>query len=139
MSATETPRSRLPLSHSVSPAAALVLAIVSSFSPPSFQDFRGFWDSKFGAKKEPEQNGEAANGSVKKRTPDLAIYEQFEQQVCLCPCISMLPPPLWRSNACVHAGVLGLSCSLDPRSGFYCFRPDSRRCAPRRFAMGVLM
>jgi katanin p60 ATPase-containing subunit A1 len=54
---------------------------VRSFS----QDFKGFWESRFGGKKEPEQqNGHAngeANGSVRKRTSDLAVYEQFEQQV----------------------------------------------------------
>jgi katanin p60 ATPase-containing subunit A1 len=48
-------------------------------------DFKGFWESRFGGKKEqePEQNGHAngvANGSVRKRTSDLAVYEQFEQQ-----------------------------------------------------------
>ncbi|OEL31720.1 hypothetical protein BAE44_0007261, partial [Dichanthelium oligosanthes] len=39
--------------------------------------------ARFGGKKEPEQNGHAngeANGSVRKRTADLAVYEQFEQQ-----------------------------------------------------------
>lgn len=49
-----------------------------------FQDFKGFWESRFGGKKEPEENGHAgaaANGSVRKRTEDLAVYEQFEQQV----------------------------------------------------------
>ncbi|GJN17624.1 hypothetical protein PR202_gb04705 [Eleusine coracana subsp. coracana] len=46
-------------------------------------DFKGFWESRFGGKKEPEQNGHAdagTNGSVRKRTEDLAVYEQFEQQ-----------------------------------------------------------
>uniref|UniRef100_A0A0A9D914 AAA+ ATPase domain-containing protein n=1 Tax=Arundo donax TaxID=35708 RepID=A0A0A9D914_ARUDO len=47
-------------------------------------DFKGFWESRFGGKKEPEQNGghadAGANGSVRKRTSDLAVYEQFEQQ-----------------------------------------------------------
>ncbi|KAG2591758.1 hypothetical protein PVAP13_5NG504000 [Panicum virgatum] len=48
-------------------------------------DFKGFWESRFGGKKErePEQNGSAngeANGSAPKRTADLAVYEQFEQQ-----------------------------------------------------------
>jgi hypothetical protein len=57
------------------------------FSP---QDFKGFWESRFGGKKEPEQNGHAngeSNGSAPKRTADLAVYEQFEQQVrtLLCP------------------------------------------------------
>jgi len=54
--------------------------------PPFPQDFKGFWESRFGGKKErePEQNGSAngeANGSAPKRTADLAVYEQFEQQV----------------------------------------------------------
>ncbi|CAD6236724.1 unnamed protein product [Miscanthus lutarioriparius] len=74
----------------------LPAAVVSRF-PPSLsarhvdsrllvrspQDFKGFWESRFGGKKEPEQNGHAngeANGSVRKRTSDLAVYEQFEQQ-----------------------------------------------------------
>uniref|UniRef100_K3XQS4 AAA+ ATPase domain-containing protein n=1 Tax=Setaria italica TaxID=4555 RepID=K3XQS4_SETIT len=46
-------------------------------------DFKGFWESRFGGKKEPEQNGSAngdANGAAPKRTADLAVYEQFEQQ-----------------------------------------------------------
>ncbi|CAL4954499.1 unnamed protein product [Urochloa decumbens] len=50
-------------------------------------DFKGFWESRFGGRKEqgPEQNGHAngeANGSgaAPKRTADLAVYEQFEQQ-----------------------------------------------------------
>ncbi|CAL4961325.1 unnamed protein product [Urochloa decumbens] len=49
-------------------------------------DFKGFWESRFGGKKEQgsEQNGHAngeANGSsAPKRTADLAVYEQFEQQ-----------------------------------------------------------
>ena len=54
--------------------------------PPFPQDFKGFWESRFGGRKErePEQNGSAngeANGSAPKRTADLAVYEQFEQQV----------------------------------------------------------
>jgi len=46
--------------------------------PPFPQDFKGFWESRFGGRKErePEQNG-----SAPKRTADLAVYEQFEQQV----------------------------------------------------------
>nr|CAB3478341.1 unnamed protein product [Digitaria exilis] len=36
-------------------------------------------NGKFGGKKEPEQNGQA-NGSAPKRTADLAVYEEFEQQ-----------------------------------------------------------
>ncbi|XP_044977086.1 katanin p60 ATPase-containing subunit A-like 2 [Hordeum vulgare subsp. vulgare] len=39
-------------------------------------DLRAFFGGK---KQEPEQNGHA-NGGVKKRTADLAIYEQYEQQ-----------------------------------------------------------
>jgi len=78
----------------------LPAAVVSRF-PPSLsarhvdsrllvrspQDFKGFWESRFGGKKEPEQNGHAngeANGSVRKRTSDLAVYEQFEQKVVDC-------------------------------------------------------
>uniref|UniRef100_A0A0E0C7X3 AAA+ ATPase domain-containing protein n=1 Tax=Oryza meridionalis TaxID=40149 RepID=A0A0E0C7X3_9ORYZ len=53
--------------------------------PTDLPDFKGFWESRFGGKKEQEteQNGHAngvANGSVRKRTSDLAVYEQFEQQ-----------------------------------------------------------
>lgn len=59
-----------------------------------------------GKKQEPEQNGHAngaaPNGGVKKRTADLAIYEQYEQQVrALCLCAGLFGDRL------VHAGVLG--------------------------------
>jgi len=45
-------------------------------------DFKGFWESRFGGKKEPEpeQNGHANGVQNQKRTSDLAVYEQFEQQ-----------------------------------------------------------
>ncbi|KAM1266753.1 hypothetical protein ACFX2J_036291 [Malus domestica] len=63
----------------------------------SFQDFKLFYDAKFGRKKvpEPQQNGQSTDGAVSngsssgvtangnghvKRTADLAIYEQFQNQ-----------------------------------------------------------
>ncbi|XP_048438147.1 katanin p60 ATPase-containing subunit A-like 2 isoform X1 [Pyrus x bretschneideri] len=63
----------------------------------SFQDFKLFYDAKFGRKRapEPQQNGQSTDGAVSngsssgvtpngnghvKRTADLAIYEQFQNQ-----------------------------------------------------------
>ncbi|XP_072984326.1 uncharacterized protein [Typha latifolia] len=62
----------------------------------SFEDFKMFYNMKFGRKKETNQEVEEsgsqhnngnysngaihANGSNKKKTSDLAVYEQFEQQ-----------------------------------------------------------
>jgi hypothetical protein len=65
------------------------------------QDFKGFWESRFGGKKEPEQNGHAngeSNGSAPKRTADLAVYEQFEQQVRTLLCSTSVSRPM---HACV--------------------------------------
>jgi hypothetical protein len=93
----------------------------SRFLRRLFQDFKGFWESKFGGKKEPERDGEP-NGSVKKRTADLAIYEQYEQQVC--PSLALCS----RWNACMQVFSVG-PVPPDPRSGFILSVSGSGRAA----------
>lgn len=67
---------------------------VVSFRSSFYQDFKSFWDDRFGRKKDlskensnsnnaSDQRDSVTNGSVK-RSSDLAIYEQYENQVDSC-------------------------------------------------------
>lgn len=103
------------------------------------QDFKGFWESRFGGKKEPEEQNGHANGSVPKRTSDLAVYEQFEQQVVWTAAPPPACDPLFRPDACscMLCCQLGLVDCLIPVPS--CFRPGRPRSEPPRFAMETLM